>query len=156
VTGDAGTYRVLGIDWMHHRVLLDRAGLEWTPIKNVAFEAIHTLDELALAVEGWAESEPLVRKVYLFGSRVRGTYRPDSDLDVAIELLTLPDEDDPGTTWQREAKRLRASIAGAAPVAIDLLWYGGAIESPCVHEGLQAGSLTIYDVDQTAPAIQPK
>lgn len=38
VKGDTGTYKVWGIDWMNHRVLLDRAGLEWHPIKNVAFE----------------------------------------------------------------------------------------------------------------------
>ncbi len=38
VKGDSGTYKVWGIDWMNHRVLLDRAGLEWTPIKNVTFE----------------------------------------------------------------------------------------------------------------------
>lgn len=38
VKGDAGTYRVLGIDWYHHRVLLDRAGLEWTPINKVTFD----------------------------------------------------------------------------------------------------------------------
>lgn len=38
VKGDAGTYKVWGIDWMNPRVLLDRAGLEWTPIKNVTFE----------------------------------------------------------------------------------------------------------------------
>ncbi|AMN82568.1 hypothetical protein AYR47_31575 [Pseudomonas azotoformans] len=38
VKGDAGIYRVLGIDWMHHRVLLDRAGLERTSIEKVAFE----------------------------------------------------------------------------------------------------------------------
>lgn len=39
VKGDAGTYRVLGINWMHHHVLLDRAGLEWTAIEKVAFES---------------------------------------------------------------------------------------------------------------------
>lgn len=38
VKGDAGSYKVWGLDWMHHRVLLDRAGLEWVPIKNVALE----------------------------------------------------------------------------------------------------------------------
>ncbi|HBP6378496.1 TPA: hypothetical protein L6A07_25275 [Pseudomonas aeruginosa] len=38
VKGDAGAYKVWGIDWMHHRVLLDRASLEWVPIKNVALE----------------------------------------------------------------------------------------------------------------------
>lgn len=38
VKGDAGTYKVWGIDWMHQRVLIDRAGLEWTPIAKVALE----------------------------------------------------------------------------------------------------------------------
>lgn len=28
VKGDADTYKVWGIDWLNHRVLLDRAGLE--------------------------------------------------------------------------------------------------------------------------------
>jgi len=49
VRGDAGVYRVLGIDWMYHRVLLDRAGLEWTPIKNVALHPVQ--DETALEDE---------------------------------------------------------------------------------------------------------
>ncbi|MBY0443944.1 MAG: hypothetical protein K2Q15_01870 [Burkholderiales bacterium] len=40
VKGDAGTYRVYGIDWMHHRILLDRAGLEWHSIDKVAFEPL--------------------------------------------------------------------------------------------------------------------
>ncbi|MCV4077279.1 hypothetical protein OD785_23920 [Pseudomonas aeruginosa] len=42
VKGDAGVYKVWGFDWMHHRVLLDRAGLEWMPIKNVALEPAPT------------------------------------------------------------------------------------------------------------------
>ncbi len=40
VRGYAGVYKVLGFDWLNHKVLLDRAGLEWTPIKNVAFESL--------------------------------------------------------------------------------------------------------------------
>ncbi|MDH0687099.1 hypothetical protein N5D09_03225 [Stutzerimonas stutzeri] len=40
VRGDAGVYKVWGVDWLNHKVLLDRAGLEWTPIKNVAFEPL--------------------------------------------------------------------------------------------------------------------
>lgn len=43
VKGDAGIYKVWGIDWLQHRVLLDRAGVyEWTPIKNISFEAMPT------------------------------------------------------------------------------------------------------------------
>lgn len=105
------------------------------------------IEAMSMAVEMWAKSEPLVRKAYLFGSRVKGTNRPDSDLDVAIELLTLPDEEDPGTTWQREGKRLKASIAGVVSVAIDLDWYGGADETACIHAGLQGGSLVAYDAE---------
>ena len=32
----------------------------------------------------WAEAEPLIRRVYLFGSRARGDNRSDSDIDLAI------------------------------------------------------------------------
>lgn len=32
----------------------------------------------------WAASEPLIEAAYLFGSRVKGTDRDDSDLDVAV------------------------------------------------------------------------
>lgn len=32
----------------------------------------------------WAENEPLVTRVYFFGSRIYGTPRQDSDLDICI------------------------------------------------------------------------
>lgn len=38
VRGDAGRYKVWGVDWLHHRVLVDRAGLEWISIEKVALE----------------------------------------------------------------------------------------------------------------------
>lgn len=38
--GDAGSYKVWGIDWLNHRVLIDRAELAWVPIKNVALEPL--------------------------------------------------------------------------------------------------------------------
>lgn len=45
VKGDAGVYKVWGIDWMHQRVLIDRAGLEWTAIAKVAFEPAPEAEE---------------------------------------------------------------------------------------------------------------
>jgi len=45
VKGDAGTYKVWGVDWMNQLVLIDRAGLEWTPIAKVAFEAVPQAEE---------------------------------------------------------------------------------------------------------------
>jgi predicted nucleotidyltransferase len=35
-------------------------------------------------VTAWAETEPLIRRVYFFGSRTRGDNQPGSDIDLAI------------------------------------------------------------------------
>jgi predicted nucleotidyltransferase len=39
----------------------------------------------------WAETTIQVRAAILFGSRAKGTSRPDSDVDLALEF-ELPDE----------------------------------------------------------------
>lgn len=87
------------------------------------------IEDMRDAVAKWASTQPLIRKAYLFGSRVRGTHKPNSDLDVAIEIFTLPGDENPLTTWTCEAQRLKASTAGVVPVIIDLNWYGGAVET---------------------------
>lgn len=44
-----------------------------------------TLDQKR-AFRIWARNEPLIREVYLFGSRAKGTARPDSDADIAVRF----------------------------------------------------------------------
>lgn len=114
------------------------------------------IDDMVAAVANWARSEPLVSKAYLFGSRVRGEHKPDSDLDVAIEIFTLDGDSAPFTTWTGEAGRLKASIAGIVPVIIDLDWYGGEVETPHIHRALERSSIVVYDVEiftSTIPTI---
>ena len=48
-----------------------------------------TLANISERVRSWAPSEPLVRRIYLFGSRACGEERPDSDVDLAV-LYWLP------------------------------------------------------------------
>lgn len=108
-----------------------------------------SIEDMRDAVAKWASTQPLIRKAYLFGSRVRGTHKPNSDLDVAVEIYTLQGDENPLTTWTCEAQRLKASTAGVVPVIIDLNWYGGPIETPCVHAGLQDGSIVAFDADKT-------
>jgi predicted nucleotidyltransferase len=45
---------------------------------------IHPQDQRVLGQ--WAASKPFVKRLWVFGSRAIGTQRPDSDLDVAIEI----------------------------------------------------------------------
>lgn len=108
------------------------------------------IDQMSIAVAKWAATEPLVRKAYLFGSRVRGTHRPDSDLNVAIELPTPAPGKPPFDTWSCEAKWLRESIALILPVRVGLEWYGGPEHTPTVHAGLLCSSRVVYEAAATA------
>jgi len=47
------------------------------------------------AIEQWAAQNRSVREVWLFGSRAKGTARPDSDVDLAIKLMPASK----GTDW---------------------------------------------------------
>ena len=111
------------------------------------------IESLAAAVAKWASTQPLIRKAYLYGSRDSCKHQPDSDLDVAVEIFTLPGDISPFTTWTCEARRLKASIAGVVPVIIDLDWYGGAVETPYIHEALEESSAMVYDVENSTSTI---
>lgn len=70
------------------------------------------LVDVAQEIQLWASQKAEIRWVRLFGSRVKGTHRADSDLDVAIEFKA-PDVSgrtlawmDFGKEWQRELSEL--------------------------------------------------
>jgi predicted nucleotidyltransferase len=52
--------------------------LDDPPAGYLSHNAMHSI------VSAWAVTEPLIRRIYLFGSRARGDNRPDSDIDLAI------------------------------------------------------------------------
>jgi hypothetical protein len=76
------------------------------------------LDGLSAAVTAWAVGERLVRRIYLFGSRAKGTARPDSDIDLAIlhdidpEVASTchPPEDAHMWTWMVHSERWIAEL----------------------------------------------
>ncbi len=43
-------------------------------------------DEDSLEIVTWAKRHPLIKQVYLYGSRARGDNRENSDIDLAIEM----------------------------------------------------------------------
>jgi predicted nucleotidyltransferase len=75
--------------------------------------------EWLAAIVTWAREEPRVAAVFLFGSRARGGYRADSDLDLAVVLTE--DENDTASGYAIFAgNRMRVAIAQAIPVSIHL------------------------------------
>ena len=70
-------------------------------------------DEVTRCLRAVAECDPDVRALYVFGSRVDGTARPDSDLDVGV-LYVSPQPLD-------KTVRLEEALHRAACQPVDLL-----------------------------------
>lgn len=59
------------------------------------------------AIKHWAASKRRVRAVHLFGSRVSGSYHPDSDLDICV--LAWPGD------WEFDGAEWHEELAAALP-----------------------------------------
>jgi predicted nucleotidyltransferase len=76
------------------------------------------LKRLAKIVAEWAEKLPL-KKVYVFGSRVRGDATAGSDLDVAIEFEEFP-LNEAMRNWQHQNETDFAELKKALDVPLSL------------------------------------
>ena len=71
-----------------------------------------SIEFIRLAVTKWAKSHPEIISVALFGSRSRGSARPDSDADLAVEVVGSSGEDADtrfffeSESWKCELKEL--------------------------------------------------
>lgn len=103
------------------------------------------IDQIGKIVAGWAAIQPVIKKIWLFGSRVRGTGREKSDIDIAIEIEKFEGDSDTWTTFVFERDELKESLQLLLPLAVDLQWYGGPQETPRIHSALQESSILVYE-----------
>ena len=80
---------------------------------------------LSNAIVTWATRYPAILRVWLYGSRVKGTARPDSDLDVAVEIHSHEFRGQaPYLWWMFESKAMKASLSEVlSPVKLDMQQY---------------------------------
>lgn len=71
----------------------------------------------------WAARTPIVKRVWLFGSRICGDYRHDSDLDVAVEHGVAPGDSDLFTTGLMEPSAWRNQLQPQARLRLDIQSY---------------------------------
>jgi predicted nucleotidyltransferase len=80
----------------------------------------HDLPSLAGIIAEWVEYVPGIGAVYLFGSRVRGDHRPDSDVDLRLYIQDWQADRETTAWWtqqdQTEFADLKARLPG--PLAI--------------------------------------
>jgi predicted nucleotidyltransferase len=83
----------------------------------------------------WARADSRVAAVFLFGSRAKGTHRPDSDLDLAVVLTG--DEDDSALGYSIcKGDEMQARLAAVIPVSVHVNFplEGDTVVWPAVQE----------------------
>ena len=70
------------------------------------------------AIRSWAGAIPSVDRVSLYGSRARGTPRPDSDLDLAVYVRALDGEH--LDEWINNRQRWQQALSARLGIEVDL------------------------------------
>jgi predicted nucleotidyltransferase len=111
--------------------------------EGVRFEAYAHKDELITTLRKWAEAHPEVIKVIVYGSRARGEHRPDSDFDVAIEMVQTPDEDG-CAVWMYEQDNWRNELGPLLPWRLHLEWHDLNGNTMIVSGKIEKGHLIVF------------
>lgn len=96
-------------------------------------------------LKGWAVSHPDIARLFLFGSRASGRHRPDSDLDIAIELASSGRDEPVLAVWLTSVREWRREVERLSPWPVDLQWYDGGGETETVARGIAHSHLVVFD-----------
>ena len=92
----------------------------------------------------WVKHKSCITKMWLYGSRITGTYRDDSDLDVAIEFHFDDENEDFNSQVLEALHKYRSELKNLFDVTLHLEWNGGATETPYVDNYVSKKSILIY------------
>jgi len=99
-----------------------------------------TIDKLAL----WASRNSYIKSVYIFGSRARKDFKIDSDLDIALEIFKLPNDDTTLTTWIGERRKWTLQLEAILPYKVDLNLLDFSEDSSNVLNGVKNDGKLVY------------
>ena len=110
--------------------------------------AAEGLDAISISIALWARCQPIVRRVWLFGSRVRDDFREDSDLDIAVELDVTAGEGIDGSAgialWMFDTESWREELQILSPYKVQLEQYLQG-QTPTIETALNRSSRLIYE-----------
>lgn len=75
------------------------------------------------AIARWAADNPDIRRVWVYGSCAKGTYSPDSGIDIAVELKPVGDSEETFVTWMTHGGLWRSQLQSRVSAPVDLEWF---------------------------------
>ena len=132
-----------------------------------AARAAVELQALARIVTKWVDEVPGVPAVYLFGSRVRGDHRPDSDVDIRVYLRDWVTDSATAIWWlqqnQTDFSDLKAQLPGplsihreAGLMMVTTALGGWSTRTPLVYELLKHQVCSCTGLDRPRrPCVRP-
>jgi predicted nucleotidyltransferase len=101
------------------------------------------------ALREWALSEPLVRRVCIYGSRVKGSQNLTSDFDVAVEIDPAEQDSESWKTWILKSddweRAVIRALSARSPLLAERLHLQHYKVDSHVHLGIQECSVTVYE-----------
>ena len=99
------------------------------------------LDSAVQRIRQWGCLQPTIRRIWVYGSRVRGTQSDESDLDIAIEIDPIGTDEESQLVWTRRKAEWVNSLKAISPFEIHLEMLG----TPKVSEYLEECSKLIFE-----------
>jgi predicted nucleotidyltransferase len=103
------------------------------------------LHPIAQQLSSWARHVACVRRLWIYGSRARGDAGPQSDLDVAVEIDPIGNDETPDVSFIATASQWRAELAPNIPFKLHLQWYDPAGSYPEVQRGVETSGVLVYE-----------
>ena len=93
----------------------------------------------------WAAKKAFVRRMWLFGSRLTGNQRDDSDLDIALEIDAIGNDEIALTSWVTTSTAWREELQLLLPHKLDLQLYDSTDQRSNVVRYVNCCSALIYE-----------
>ena len=100
---------------------------------------------VADSIVRWATEVPEVRRVWVSQSRATGGHRPNSDIDIAIELEPVGDSEETLTRWLFHADLWESQLQRRIAAKIDLEWFDPDGSTRTIEAGLNEPRALMYE-----------